>query len=121
VAQNAADARQQLVNQLEDSRPLAESLNNSVIVSQNNGGNIFGRTSTIQDQFMADSDFDAVSHAELAQSIVDRRNTMEDMSAYKVSHEMATGSDLIMTHSISTGTDAPGVQQAEAGCNTARV
>jgi hypothetical protein len=28
---------------------------------------------------------------------------------------------MIMTHSISIGTDAPGVQQAEAGCNTARV
>ena len=35
---------------------------------------------------------------------------------------MATGSDNVMTHSISIGTDImPGVQQAEAGCNTARV
>jgi hypothetical protein len=48
-------------------------------------------------------------------------NTMEEMPSKKVSHEMATGSDMIMTHSISIGTDAPGVQQAEAGCNTARV
>ena len=110
------------MNQLEDSRPLAESLNNSVMISQNNGGNIFGRASTIQDQFMAESDFDAVSHAELAQSIVERPNTMHEMPAKKVSHEIATGSDAAMTHSISIGTDImPGVQQAEAGCNTARV
>jgi hypothetical protein len=55
-----------------------------VIISQNNGGNIFGRASTMQDQFMAESDFDAVSHAELAQSIVDRRNTMQEMPSQKV-------------------------------------
>jgi hypothetical protein len=97
------------------------------MISQNNGGNIFGRTSTIQDQFMAESDFDAVSHAELAQSIVERPMTMHEMPMQtmpdtKVSHEIATGSDDIMTHSISIGTDImPGVMQAEAGCNTARV
>ena len=92
------------------------------MISQNNGGNIFGRASTIQDQFMAESDFDAVSHAELAQSIVERPNTMHEMPTKKVSHEIATGSDAAMTHSISIGTDImPGVQQAEAGCNTARV
>ena len=71
------------------------------MISQNNGGNMFGRASTIQDQFMAESDFDAVSHAELAQSIVERPMTMQEMPAKKVSHEIATGSDDVMTHTIS--------------------
>ena len=63
---------------------------------------------------MADSDFDAVSHAELAQSIVDRRNTVQ-------AHEIAVGSDAEMRHSVSIGTGAQAINQADAGCNTARV
>ena len=63
---------------------------------------------------MVESDFDAVSHAELAHSIIDRRNTVQ-------AHEIAIGNDAPMTESISIGTDGPMVNQAEAGCNTARV
>ena len=46
---------------------------------------------------MAESDFDAVSHAELAQSIVDRRNTVQ-------AHEIAVGSDAVMKESVSCAT-----------------
>ena len=112
VAANASDARQQLLTQLEDQRPLAESLNSSQIISQHNA---FGRQSTIdRNNFMADSDFDAVSHAELAQSIVDRRNTVQ-------AHEIAVGSDAVMQESVSVGTGGPMVNHVEAACNTARV
>jgi len=112
VAKTAADARSQLLTQLEDQRPLAESLNSSQIMSQHHG---FGRQSTIdRNNFMVESDFDAVSHAELAHSIIDRRNTVQ-------AHEIAIGNDAPMTESISIGTDGPMVNQAEAGCNTARV
>lgn len=57
----------------------------------------FGRQSTIdRNNFIADSDFDAVSHAELAQSIVDRRNTVQ-------AHEIACGDDAAMKESVSVG------------------
>ena len=98
AAASAADARQQLLTQLEDQRPLAESLNSSQIVSQYNGG--FGRQSTIEKNNFMESDFDAVSHAELAQSIVERRNTVPV-------HEMAVGPDADMRESVSVGTGGP--------------
>ena len=63
---------------------------------------------------MADSDFDAVSHAELAQSVMARDDNSQ-------AHEIAVGSDAIMKESVSIGTDGPMVYQADAGCNTARV
>lgn len=83
-------------------------------MSQHHG---FGRQSTIdRNNFMVESDFDAVSHAELAHSIVERRNTVQ-------AHEIAVGSDAVMKESVcvSTGIDAPLVNQYDAGCNTARV
>jgi len=70
VAVKANDARQQLLIQLEEQRPLAESLNSSQVLSQSR---VFGRSSTIPKNsfMMVESDFDAISHHELAQSIVD--------------------------------------------------
>lgn len=119
VSKNASDARQQLVTQLEDARPLAESLNSSVIMSQHNG---FGRSSTMPNNvFMAESDFDAVSHAELANSIVDRRTTMIDTMDRKPVHEMACGGDEIMNHGVSVGTGSTLRDTIESGCNTQRV
>ena len=47
-----------------------------------------------------ESDFDAVSHAELAQSIVERRKTVPV-------HEMASGPDADMRESVSIGTGGP--------------
>ena len=114
VAADASDARKQLLTQLEDQRPLAESLNSSQIMSQHHG---FGRQSTIdRNNFMADSDFEAVSHADLAHSIFDRRATVPARG-----HEIAVGSDAVMRESVSVGTGSNQVNQADAGCNTARV
>ena len=72
VSQSAQDARMQLLAQLEEQRPLAESLNQSQILSQHHGS--YGRSSTVVkdaglDKILADSEFDAMSHAELGQSI----------------------------------------------------
>ena len=56
-------------------------------MSQNH--EMFGRSQSLHhDQFMAGSEFDAVSHAELGQSL--RRNTMMESSAQ---HEIACGED----------------------------
>ena len=102
VATSAADARQQLLTQLEDQRPLAESLNCSQVMSQQN---LFGRSSSIREGIMmAESEFDAVSHQELAQSI----------------HSIAPVA--AMRARVSIGTDImPPAVRAEAACNTARV
>lgn len=121
VAKNVAEARQQLVAQLEDAKPLAESLNSSMIVSQHAG---FGRAGTMPaNAFMAtDSDFDAVSHAELAQSIMERRPTVTNMEESKApTHSIAIGDDIEMKHSVSVGTGSTMRQTAESGCNTQRV
>ena len=67
---------------------------------------------------MADSDFEAVSHADLAHSIFDRRATVP---ATTRGHEIAVGSDAVMRESVSVGTGSNQVNQADAGCNTARV
>jgi len=75
-----------------------------------------------------ESDFDAISHQELAQSIVDAPN----QNAHKVppimglaptrSHEIACGGDVEMRTSRNMGTDVmPLAVRAEAGCNTQRV
>lgn len=128
VATRANEARQQLLVQLEEQRPLAESLNSSQILSQSRGG--FGRSSTIvKDAFMAaDSDFDAISHHELAQSIVDapRRSQPQPPPlalAPALSHEIAVGDDNAMKTSVSIGTEVmpPLAVRAEMGCNTQRV
>ena len=57
---------------------------------------------------MGESDFDAVSHQELAQSIVDRRNTVPQFvpNTARQSHEIAVGNDQIMSESVSVGTGA---------------
>lgn len=74
------------------------------------------------DNFLADSDFDAMSHAELGQSIApDRFSTAMNDQAIG-GHEIAVGPDSDMKASVSIGTDAePPTVRAEAGCNTARV
>lgn len=70
----------------------------------------------------ADSEFDAVSHHELAQSIVERRPSVPAQLAAQPSHEIAVGSDNAMRESISIGTDVmPKLQGRETGCNTQRV
>lgn len=85
-------------------------------MSQHHG---FGRQSTIGDRnvFMADSDLDTVSHAELAQSIVDRRATVQPERR----HEIAVGDDAVMRESVSIGTECQQIKQFDAACNTARV
>jgi len=65
----------------------------------------------MRDNFMGESEFDSISHAELAHSIVDARSCRNMQS-----HEMACGSDEAM---VFAGTDSK--QRAEAGCNTQRV
>jgi hypothetical protein len=119
VAVKANDARQQLLIQLEEQRPLAESLNSSQVLSQSR---VFGRSSTVpKDAFMvADSDFDAISHHELAQSIVDSRPSLD--MVHQISHEIAVGDDNPIRHSVSTGTEVmPLAVRSEQGCNTQRV
>ena len=95
VAAKASDARNQLLVQLEEQRPLAESLNSSQINSQSHP---FGRSRTVieKDAFMAaaESDFDAISHQELAQSIVDARPSLP--VPLQKSHTVAVGSDDVM-------------------------
>jgi len=124
VAPNASDARQQLLAQLEESRPLAESLNQSQILSSS-----IGRQSTIgrggADNFLlADSDFDAMSHGELGQSIRPATSSTGMNTQTTAAHTIAVGPDsgMSMKASVSTGTDAvPQTHKTEAGCNTARV
>jgi hypothetical protein len=87
----------------------------------------FGRRSTImRDNFMAaESDFDAISHHELAQSIVEapRQQVPPIMGlSHQRSHEIACGDDAEMQSSRHMGTDVmPLTVRAEAGCNTQRV
>lgn len=67
-----------------------------------------------------ESDFDAISHHELAQSIFERRPTVPHLP--NVAHEIAVGTDAAMHESISIGTDVmPSAFARETGCNTARV
>ena len=68
----------------------------------------------------AESEFDAVSHAELGQSIFDRRSTMQPaqsdlMMQEKGCHEIAVGSDEAMNDDELAQSL---VNRAEAGCNT---
>lgn len=119
VASSVQDARKQLVTQLEEARPLAESLNSSQIMSQMAGlpfgNNINNRPQ--RDFFMAgESEFDSISHSDLAHSMVDRRHTMQSVPNLKMSHEIGIGSSDVM---CDAGTDTQ--PRAEAGCNTQRV
>jgi len=60
---------------------------------------------------MGDSEFDSISHSELARSIADSHSYQKMLS-----HEMACGSDDAM---VDASTDTK--PRAEAGCNTQRV
>jgi len=89
------------------------SARSSRVFGDNMGQNVF---------MAADSDFDAVSHHELAQSIGgDRRLTFPQLNV-QPAHEIACGSDTAMRESISIGTDVmPKMAGRETGCNTQRV
>jgi len=81
----------------------------------------------MRDNFMAtESDFDAISHHELAQSIVDapRQAPVPPIMglAPQRSHEIACGADTEMRSSRHMGTDVmPLAVKNEMGCNTQRV
>lgn len=72
-----------------------------------------------------ESDFDAISHHELAQSIVDANHQKVPPImglAPSRSHEIACGGDDQMMTSRNQGTDVmPIAERAEAGINTQRV
>lgn len=75
----------------------------------------------MNNNFLADSDFDAISHQELGQSMLDRRNTMMH-NPNKAGHEIAIGSDEPIKTSVSIGTESmPNAGRFDAGCNTQRV
>ena len=125
IAGNAVDARLQLLKNIEDSRPLAESLNQSQIMSQI--GSMRQSRADKGEEFMF-SDFDKVSHAEfidaspmMMESI--RRSTLNTINPQsKQVHEIACGGDEVFKSPVDIGTDVQNlVQSATRGINTARV
>lgn len=72
-------------------------------MSQHNGAAGFGRGSTMVNNFLEESEFDAISHQELGQSSLKRSVTMMDNQS-NAGHEIAIGSDEPLKESFSIGT-----------------
>lgn len=82
-------------------------------------GNNMNNRPPQRDFFMAgESEFDSISHSDLAQSMVDRRHTMQSVPNLKMSHEIGIGSSNVMCDA-GAGTDT--MPRVEAACNTQRV
>lgn len=74
----------------------------------------------MRDNFLGESDFEAISHQEFSPCLTDRQMTMVNQPK-SGSHEIAIGSDEPIRTSVSKGTEVMQKIHTEAACNTARV
>jgi len=113
------------VKNLEDSRPLAESLSQSQIL-----GVAPIRSSRIAEDQMMFSEFDKVSHADFDRddqfnfNDIKRGMTINTINpqSKRIGHEIACGSDSAMDKAVEIGTDVNNlIEKTHVGSNTARV
>lgn len=110
VAAHVAEARQQLTEIINDNMSLAESLSQSQFLAHPVHGSGLGLARADSVKFDLENEFEDISHM--------KASTFREMPSNKLVHEIACGSDNLLTASRTFGTGTESVNRGDMASNT---